>query len=84
LEPTCGTKGHRFPQRIKQNRKQEFKTNQKPFIMNVINPQQVIDDFERVLLELTEKRELSLVTTEKAVNICALRCLKSIPPLQQD
>ena len=52
--------------------------------MNVINPQQVIDDFERVLLELTEKRELSLVTTEKAVNICALRCLKSIPPLQQD
>jgi hypothetical protein len=52
--------------------------------MNVTNPQQVIDDFERLLRELTENRELSLVATEKAVNICTVRCLKSIPPLQQD
>ena len=41
--------------------------------MNVTNPQQVIDDFERLIRELTEKRELSLDTTEKAVNICALQ-----------
>lgn len=43
--------------------------------MNVTNPQQVIDDFERLLCELTENRELSLVITEKAVNICALALL---------
>ncbi len=40
--------------------------------MNVPNPQQVIDDFERLLCELTEKRELSLITAEKVVNNCAL------------
>jgi hypothetical protein len=40
-------------------------------MLNVPNPQQVTDDFERLLCVLTEKRKLSLVTTEKAVNICA-------------
>ena len=40
--------------------------------MNVPNPQQVTDDFERLLLLLTKNRELSLDTAEKAVNICAL------------
>jgi hypothetical protein len=40
--------------------------------MNVTNPQQVINDFERLLCELTEKRELSLDIAEKAVNIYTL------------
>jgi hypothetical protein len=43
--------------------------------MNVPNPQQVIDDFERLLCELTENRKLSLYTAEKAVNIYTLALL---------
>jgi hypothetical protein len=43
--------------------------------MNVTDQQQVIDDFERLLCELTEKRKLSLVTAEKAVNIYTLALL---------
>lgn len=33
--------------------------------MNVTDPQHIIDDFERLLCDLTQKRELSLVTAEK-------------------
>ncbi len=43
--------------------------------MDVINPKPVIDNFERLLNELVRAKEPSLVTIEKAINLCSLTLL---------
>ncbi len=43
--------------------------------MNVANPRQIIDDFEKLLEELIQSHELTSDSIEKAVNLCSLTLL---------